>query len=104
MTQAEDETLMSAIHKLINSIWNKEELPDQLKEYIILPFHKKAMKLIVIIIVGYHSYQLYTIFLSGILFLRLSSYIDEITRDHQHPFQHIRFPAFVRCWKRMGIK
>jgi hypothetical protein len=27
--QAGGETILSAIHKLINSIWNKEELPDQ---------------------------------------------------------------------------
>jgi hypothetical protein len=27
MIQAEGETLCSEIHKLINSIWNKEELP-----------------------------------------------------------------------------
>jgi hypothetical protein len=27
--QAGGETLMSVIHKLITSIWNKEELPDQ---------------------------------------------------------------------------
>jgi hypothetical protein len=27
--QAGDETLLSAVHKLINSIWNKEEVPDQ---------------------------------------------------------------------------
>jgi hypothetical protein len=29
LIQAEGETLVSAIHKLINSIWNVEELPDQ---------------------------------------------------------------------------
>jgi hypothetical protein len=27
--QAGGETLLSAIHKLINSVWNKEKLPDQ---------------------------------------------------------------------------
>jgi hypothetical protein len=32
MIQAEGETLPSEIHKLINLIWNKEELPDQWKE------------------------------------------------------------------------
>jgi hypothetical protein len=31
---------MSVIQKLINCIWNKEELPDQWKESIIIPFHK----------------------------------------------------------------
>jgi hypothetical protein len=33
--------LLSAIHKLITSIWNKEESPDQWKEFIIVPIHKK---------------------------------------------------------------
>jgi hypothetical protein len=32
------------MHKLINSIWNKEELPDQWKESIIVPIHKKGDK------------------------------------------------------------
>jgi hypothetical protein len=32
--------LLSAIHKLINSIWNEEELPNQWKESIIVPVHK----------------------------------------------------------------
>jgi hypothetical protein len=34
--------LLSSIHKLINSIWNKEQLPDQWKESIIVPIHKKG--------------------------------------------------------------
>jgi hypothetical protein len=29
LIQAGDEIVLSAIHKLINSVWNKEELPDQ---------------------------------------------------------------------------
>jgi hypothetical protein len=39
--QAGDEILRSAIHKLIHSVWNKEELPDQWKESIIILVHKK---------------------------------------------------------------
>jgi hypothetical protein len=35
LTQAGGETLRSKIHKPINSLWNKEKLPDQWKEYII---------------------------------------------------------------------
>jgi hypothetical protein len=30
------------IHKLINSIWNKEELPDEWKELILIPIYKKG--------------------------------------------------------------
>jgi hypothetical protein len=29
LIQAESEVLLPVIHKLINSVWNKEELPDQ---------------------------------------------------------------------------
>jgi hypothetical protein len=32
LIQAGGEMLLSAIHKLIHSIWNKEELPDQWKK------------------------------------------------------------------------
>jgi hypothetical protein len=32
LIQAGGEILLPAIHKLINSVWNNEELPDQWKE------------------------------------------------------------------------
>jgi hypothetical protein len=44
LIQAGDEMLLSVFHKLINCVWNKEELPDQWKESIIVPIHKKADK------------------------------------------------------------
>jgi hypothetical protein len=44
LIQAGGEMLLSAIHKLINSVWNKEQLPDQWKESIIVPIHKKGYK------------------------------------------------------------
>jgi hypothetical protein len=44
LIQAAGEILLSAFHKLINSVWNKEELPDQWKESIIVPVHKKGDK------------------------------------------------------------
>jgi hypothetical protein len=44
MTQARGEILLSEIHKLMNSVWNKEELHDQWKESIIVPIHKKGDK------------------------------------------------------------
>jgi hypothetical protein len=42
--QAGGKTLLAAIRKLINSILNKEELPDQCKASIIVPIHKKGDK------------------------------------------------------------
>jgi hypothetical protein len=44
LIQAGGETLWSEIHKLSNSLWNKEELPDQWKEFIIVPIHRKDNK------------------------------------------------------------
>jgi hypothetical protein len=62
MYQAGGETLVSVTHKLITSIWNTEEMPDQWKESIIVPIHKTGDKTDCIIIVGYHCYQLHTTF------------------------------------------
>jgi hypothetical protein len=36
--------LLSAIHKHINSVWNKEQLSDQWKKSIVVPIHKKGDK------------------------------------------------------------
>jgi mannosyltransferase OCH1-like enzyme len=35
--KTEDRTFRSEIHKLVHSIWNKEELPEEWKESIIVP-------------------------------------------------------------------
>ena len=35
-------TIRGEIHKLIISIWNKEDMPDEWKESIIVPIHKKG--------------------------------------------------------------
>jgi len=37
-------TICLEIHKLIISIWKKEELPEEWKESIIAPIHKKGKK------------------------------------------------------------
>jgi hypothetical protein len=57
--QAGGETLVSVIHKLITSIWNKQESGRSLFLY---QFRREVIKLTVIIIVGYHCYQLHTKF------------------------------------------
>jgi hypothetical protein len=53
-------TISSMIHKLINSILNKEELPEEWKESIIVPNYKKCDK--TIIIEAYHICQIHTKF------------------------------------------
>jgi hypothetical protein len=51
------------IHKLIISIWNKEELPEEWKESIIVPIYKKGDKKQIAAITGaYHFCQLLTKF------------------------------------------
>jgi len=50
------------IHKLINSIWNKDELPEQSKESIIVLFIRRLITQTVVIIETYHFCQLRTKF------------------------------------------
>jgi hypothetical protein len=88
--QAGGEILVSVIHKLINSIWNKEELPDQWKESIIVPIHKTDDKTDCN---NYHGISLLSTsykILSNIILLRLRPYIDEIIGDHQCGFRRNR--------------
>jgi len=44
LIKAGTEILRSDIHKLILSVWNREELPQQWKESIIAPIYKKGHK------------------------------------------------------------
>jgi hypothetical protein len=78
LINAGGETLYSEIHKLICSIWNKKELPQQWKECIILQIHKKGDK------TDYNNYRgislLSTAYkiLSNILLARLTPYVNEL--------------------------
>jgi hypothetical protein len=90
LIQTRGKMLLSAIHKLINSILNKEELPDQRKESITVSIHKKGDKTDCN---NYHGISLLSTsykILSNILLSRLSPYVDEIIGDHQCGFQHNR--------------
>jgi hypothetical protein len=44
LIQAGMKALHSEIHKLIKLIWNKEELPHQWKESIVMPIYRKDDK------------------------------------------------------------
>jgi hypothetical protein len=88
--QGGGEILLSAIHRLINSVWNEEELPDQWKESIIVPVHKKGDKNdcnnyrgISLLATAYNI-------LSNILLSRLGLHTDEIIGDHQCGFRRNR--------------
>jgi hypothetical protein len=78
LIQAGGEILLSAIHKLINSVWNKEELPDQWKESIIVPVHKKGDKTTCNNYCGISLLSISYKMLSNILLSRLVPYIDKI--------------------------
>jgi hypothetical protein len=62
LIKAGSRTIHSEIHKLINSIGNKVELPEQWKELITLPSIRRTIKQTAIIIEAYHFYQLHTKF------------------------------------------
>jgi hypothetical protein len=62
LVQARRETLPSVVHKPITSISNREELPDSGRSLLLYQFTKRVIKLTVVIIVGYHCYQLHTKF------------------------------------------
>jgi hypothetical protein len=90
LIQAGGEILLTANHKLINSVWSKEELADQWKEFIIVPIHKHGDK------TDCNNYrgisQLSTSYkiVSNILLSRLIPYIDENIGDHQCGFRRNR--------------
>jgi hypothetical protein len=101
--------LLSAIHKLINSIWNKGKLHEW-KESIIVPTHENGKKTI------YNNYRgilqlsaSYKI-LWNILLSRISPYIDKIIGDHQCGFRCNRSTTgriFCVCQileKKMGVQ
>jgi hypothetical protein len=86
LIKAGGETVCSETHKLICSIWNMEELPQQWKESIIVPIYKKGDK------TDCNNYQgisfLLTAYkiLSNILLARLTPYVNETIRNHQCGF------------------
>jgi hypothetical protein len=90
LIQARGKILHSEIHKLINLIWNKEELPNQLRESIVVPIRKNSDKTecskyrgITLLPTSYKM-------LSNILLSRLIHCADEIIGDHQSGFRRNR--------------
>jgi sorting nexin-29 len=90
MIKARGKMLCSEIHKLVCSIRNKKELPQQWKESIIIPIHKKGDKTdgnnyggIPLLSTAYKI-------LSNILLARLTPYVVEVIGDHQCVFHHNR--------------
>jgi hypothetical protein len=86
--------------------WNKEDLPVQWKESIIVPVHKKGDKTDCSNYRGISLLSTSYKILSNILLSRLSPYIDEIIGDHQCVFRRdkllIRFLHLSDTGEKMG--
>jgi hypothetical protein len=87
LIKAGGETLYSEIHRLICCIWNKEELPQQWKESIIVPIYKKGDKTDCNDYRGISLLSTAYKILSSILLARLTPHVNEITGDHKCGFR-----------------
>jgi hypothetical protein len=74
-------------HKLIYSTWNKEELPEEWKESVILPIYKKGDKTDCITDRSTSLASTKYNILPKILMSSLTSYAKEIIGDHQCGFR-----------------
>jgi hypothetical protein len=72
---------------MIDSVWNKEELPDQWKDSIVVSVHKTGEDTKCSNIRGISLLSTSYKILLNILLSRLGPYIDEIIGDHQGGFQ-----------------
>jgi hypothetical protein len=77
----------SEIYKLNDSLWNKEELPQQWKKSVIVPVFKKDDKTDCSIYWGMSLMSTTYKSLSIILLPKLTPYVEEITGNHQFRFQ-----------------
>ena len=78
------------IHKLIISIRNKDELPEEWKESIIIPIYKKGDKTDCINYRGISLLPTTYNILSNILLSRLTPYAEEVIGDRQCGFRRNR--------------
>ena len=83
-------TICLEIHKLITSIWKKEKLPEEWKESIIIPIHKKRDKTDCSNYRGISLLSTTYKILSNILLSRLIPYAKEIIRGRQCGFRRNR--------------
>ena len=86
LTKAGGRTIHSKIHKLINSIWNTTELPEEWKESIIVPTYKKGDNRDCSYYTGISLVFTTDKILSNILLSKLIPHAEEIISDHQCGF------------------
>jgi len=75
-------TICYEIHRHIISIWNKEDLPEEWKELIIVPMYQKGDKTDCSNYTGISLLLTAYKILSNILLSRLTPYAEEIIGDH----------------------
>jgi len=90
LIKAGDKTNHCEIHKLIISIWNKEGLPEEWKESIIVPIYKKGDKTDCSNYRGISLLSTMYKILFNIPLSRLIPYAQEIIGDHECGFRHSR--------------
>jgi len=90
LIKAGGRTICLEIHKLITSIWKKEELPEEWKESIIIPIHKKGDKTDCNNNRGISLFPTTYKILSNILLSILIPYAKEIIGGHQCGFRRNR--------------
>ena len=90
MIKAGGKTIHCEIHKLIISIWNKEELPEEWKESFVVPVYRRVDKTdcsnYTAISLLSTTYKI----LSSILLSRLTPHAEENIGDHQCGFRRSR--------------
>ena len=107
LIKAGGRTICLEIHKLITSIWKKEELPEEWKESIIVPIHKKGHK------TDCNNYRGISLLpttykiLYNILLSRLIPYVKEIIGIINVAFDTtgpllIIYSAFAKCLRKNG--
>jgi hypothetical protein len=90
LIKAGGRTIRSKIHKLIISIWNKEQLPKEQKESINVPINKKGGTTDCSNCTGTSLLSTTYKILSNILLSKLTAHAEKIMRGHQCGFQHNR--------------
>jgi hypothetical protein len=100
--------LCSEIHKLIMLIWNKEELPHQWKESIVVPIHRKGYKTDCSNCRGISVLSTSFSILSNILLARLTPCADRIIGVTNVDFdvvdeRLIRISVSGRYWRKNRI-
>jgi hypothetical protein len=90
LIKAGGRTISCEIHKLIISVWNKEEPPEDWKESIIVPIYNKGDKTDCNTYRGISLLPTMYKLLSNILLSRLIPYAEEIIGDRQCGFRRNR--------------